>query len=140
MQNKASKECKLDFFSKNLNLKSEKLIDYCLYIFDNLQSISTQPQTAAKLHEMQQDSGQSLNEIKGELFIDKYPLLFKKLSISDEQLKTTLTAAISELYYETLENSSGLNKREHFEKKLRELYHDALEVAANYLPQGSLKI
>lgn len=77
----------------------KKFIKMCLVIMNNIEEMTMSPQGEAAL----QKSGMSVNDTKKLLFTNKLPVIFRKLGIQDEHIKSELNDSIPYIYKKMLD-------------------------------------
>ena len=133
MQNKHNRKRKSDtFFSTqedtSINLTVKKFIKLCLYVFNDLEKITTKAACAEGFSSIER-LGNSKNQTKKLLFINKLPVILQKLHIRDEAIKSLLEQSVPDIYFDVLENhrSDIRNGSAEFEEELTKFSQEILD-------------
>lgn len=77
----------------------KKFIKMCLFIMNNIEEMTMSPQGEAALKK----SDMSVNDTKKLLFTNKLPVIYRKLGIQDEHIKSVLNESIPYIYKKMLD-------------------------------------
>ena len=128
-----------NFFSEqgdedtSIDVIMRKFIKMCLFVFNDLEKITINDAYAEFFSSIER-LGNSENQTKKLLFINKLPIIFQKLRITDEKVRILLEESIPDIYLDVLENyssdtSDGSREFEEelikFSQEILDTYHES---------------
>ena len=117
----------------SIDVIMRKFIKMCLFVFNDLEKITINDAYAEFFSSIER-LGNSENQTKKLLFINKLPIIFQKLRITDEKVRILLEESIPDIYLDVLENyssdtSDGSREFEEelikFSQEILDTYHES---------------